>query len=77
MNVHYRNKEMYPQIDKPCRCIDTYNRKASVALWVHPFRLVWFLQLESHFRVKLKGPAVVPYTDNPLSEFCKFTYLCN
>ena len=37
MNVHYRNKEVYPQINKPCRCIDTYNRKASVALWVHPF----------------------------------------
>ena len=37
MNVHYRNKEVYPQIDKPFRCIDTYSRKAPVPLWVHPF----------------------------------------
>ena len=37
MNVLYRNKEVYPQIDEPFRCIDIYNRKASVPLWVHPF----------------------------------------
>ena len=30
---------MYPQIDKPFRCIDIYNRKAYIALWVHPFTL--------------------------------------
>ena len=27
---------MFPQIDKPFVCIDIYNRKAPVALWVHP-----------------------------------------
>ena len=27
------------QIDKAFRCIDTYNRKTSTALWVHPFSL--------------------------------------
>ena len=36
MNVLYHNKEVYQQIDEPVRCIDIYNRKASVALWVHP-----------------------------------------
>ena len=36
MNVLYRNKEVYPQIDKPFRCIDIHNRKAYIALWVHP-----------------------------------------
>ena len=36
MNVLYRNKEVYPQIDEPFRCIDIYNRKASVPLWVYP-----------------------------------------
>ena len=30
MNVLYRNKEVYPQIDDPFRCIDIYNRKASL-----------------------------------------------
>ena len=39
MNVLYRNKELYPQIDEPFRCVDIYNRKASVPLWVHPFRV--------------------------------------
>ena len=29
---------VYPQIDKPFRCIDIYNPKAFLALWVHPFR---------------------------------------
>ena len=38
MNVLYRNKEVYPQIDEPFRCIDIYNRKASGPLWVHPLR---------------------------------------
>ena len=28
---------MYPQIDKPLRCINIYSCKAFVALWVHPF----------------------------------------
>ena len=36
MNVLYCNKEVYPQIDDPFRCINIYNRKAFVALWVHP-----------------------------------------
>ena len=27
------------QIDEPFRCIDIYNRKASVPLWVHPLSL--------------------------------------
>ena len=40
MNVLYCNKEVYPQIDDPFQCIDIYNRKALVALWVHPFRVV-------------------------------------
>ena len=39
MNVLYRNKEVYPQIDEPFRRVDIYNRKASVPLWVHPFML--------------------------------------
>ena len=39
MNPFYRNKYVYPQGDEPFRSIDTYNRKASVALWVHPFTL--------------------------------------
>ena len=30
---------MYPQIDKPFRCIDIYNRKASIALLVQPLTL--------------------------------------
>ena len=35
---------VYPQIDKPFRCIDIYNPKASVALWVHPFiQILWQL----------------------------------
>ena len=34
---------VYPQIDKPfrIRCIDMYNSKASVALWVHPYSLLY------------------------------------
>ena len=35
--ILYRNKQVYPQIDEPFRCIDIYNRKASVVLWLHPF----------------------------------------
>ena len=27
---------VYPQIDKPFRCINIYNPKVSVARWVHP-----------------------------------------
>ena len=37
--ILYRNKEVYPKIDEPFRCIDIYNRKASVVLWVHPFMI--------------------------------------
>ena len=36
MNVLYRNKEVYPQSNESFQCIDIYNRKASVALWVLP-----------------------------------------
>ena len=32
---------MYPQIDKPFRCIDIYSAKPSVALWVHPLSECW------------------------------------
>ena len=32
---------MFPQIDKLFRCIDIYNRKAPVALWVHPLTLYY------------------------------------
>ena len=39
MNVLYYNKEVYPQINKPFRCIDIYNRKTSVTLLVHPLML--------------------------------------
>ena len=38
MNTLHRKEKVYPQIDKAFRCIDTYNRKTAVALWVHPFR---------------------------------------
>ena len=41
MNVLYRNKEVYPQIDTPFQCIDIYNHKASVALWVHPLKVAY------------------------------------
>ena len=37
MNRLYRKEKVYPQIDKAFRFIDTYNRKTSAALWVHPF----------------------------------------
>ena len=37
--ILYRNKEVYPQINEPFRCIDMCNRKPSVVLWVHPFTL--------------------------------------
>ena len=39
MNTLYRKEKVYPQIDKAFRCIDTYNRKTAMALWVHPFTL--------------------------------------
>ena len=37
MNRLHRKEKVYPQIDKAFRFIDTYNRKTSAALWVHPF----------------------------------------
>ena len=53
MNVLYRNKEVYPQIDDPFRCIDIYYRKACVALWVHPF----ILYNEYFFKMALSFPS--------------------
>ena len=38
MKTLRRKEKVYPQIDKAFRCIDTYNRKTSIALWVHPLR---------------------------------------
>ena len=46
MNVLHHNKEVYPQINKPFRCIDIHNRKAYIALWVHPFTHVDGLSLD-------------------------------
>ena len=37
INALSPKKKVYPQIDKPFRCIDIYNSKAYITLWVHPF----------------------------------------
>ena len=39
LSLHWMTlKKLYPQIDKPFRCINIYSRKASIALWYTPLR---------------------------------------
>ena len=60
--ILYRNKEMYPQIDEPFRCIDMCNRKASVVLWVHPYtnNSIIFYPYYPH-SVKVQHPSYKQY----------------
>ena len=51
MKTLHRKEKVYPQIDKAFRCIDTYNRKTSIALWVHPLNLYHFGKKKSHFHL--------------------------
>ena len=72
MNGHYRNKEVLPQINLPFRFIDIYHRKPSVALRVHPLRVVllgvtlggevWNL---IHFRYRVAPPPPPPPSNHP------------